>query len=289
MKKLFYLNNNICDQVLNEVQIHFTKKCSNKCIFCIDAMNKGISLNKPNVSKIFVTLCSIKDNITDITISGGEPFLYINELYDLCKYIKTYLGKNLTVITSLPVQCEENKGKFFDIISIIDNLIISPQHMNTEIGDRIRQSTTTFDRDKLLSQILYKNKVSLTLNLIKGYLDNKEDLIRNIRHYESLGFRKFKIAEMFDRDDLYVSFEKMFGIKMDAPFSRGCSSKHFDMTPYIGETKSDFTVKRVCFYRCSHCKAHFTDLLKILIRPFFAKKYFFGVIYENGELLPHWV
>lgn len=76
---------------------------------------------------------------------------------------------------------------------------------------------------------------------------------------------------------------------MNQPFSLGCSDKHFDMTPFIGETKSDFTIKRVCFYRTKHAHANITDLIKIILRPLFAKKSFFCVIYENGEILPRWV
>ena len=52
MKKLFRLNNNICDQILNEAQIHFTKNCSNRCPFCIDAFNNGVGNKKPDIDNI---------------------------------------------------------------------------------------------------------------------------------------------------------------------------------------------------------------------------------------------
>ena len=52
MKKLFRFNNNICDQVLNEANIHFTKSCPNKCPFCIDAFNAGLTYNKPDHNMI---------------------------------------------------------------------------------------------------------------------------------------------------------------------------------------------------------------------------------------------
>ena len=49
MKKLFRLNNNICDQIFNEAQIHFTKNCSNRCPFCINAFNNGARNKKPDI------------------------------------------------------------------------------------------------------------------------------------------------------------------------------------------------------------------------------------------------
>ena len=138
MKKLFRLNNNICDQILNEAQIHFTKNCSNRCPFCIDAFNNGVGNKKPDIDKIFLSVLNIKDKIDDIAISGGEPMLYIDELLQLVRNIKRFAKLNVTVITSMPITCWTHKETFFEIIKIIDHLIISPQHYDQEIGDKIR-------------------------------------------------------------------------------------------------------------------------------------------------------
>ena len=69
MKKLFRFNNNICDQVLNEVNIHFTKSCPNKCPFCIDAFNAGLTYNKPDIEKIFMSVLSIVDKIEFLVVN----------------------------------------------------------------------------------------------------------------------------------------------------------------------------------------------------------------------------
>ena len=159
MKKLFRFNNNICDQVLNEANIHFTKSCPNKCPFCIDAFNAGLTYNKPDIEKIFMSVLSIVDKIDEVTISGGEPFVYIDELLQLVKNIKRYAKKKLTVITSLPKQCYDKKEEFFEIIKYVDTLVISPQHMDTDKGDKIRGSKTLFNREELLKEIPDKSKV----------------------------------------------------------------------------------------------------------------------------------
>lgn len=289
MKKLFKLNNNICDQILNEAQIHFTKNCSNKCPFCIDAFNKGVGNSKPDIDKIFLSVLNIKDKIDEIAVSGGEPMLYIEDLLKLVKNIKRFTKLPVTVITSMPIQCWTYKKTFFEIIKTIDHLIISPQHYDQEIGDKIRHSVSLYNRDKLFEEIPYKNKVSLTLNAIKGYLDSKEDFIDNIKHFEKLGYSHFKLAEMFEHDELYISLEDIFRFKLPKPFAYGCSNKHFDLSPYLGyKSSSDFTIKRCCFYKTHEQHASINDLLKILIRPFFAKRYFFCIIYENGEIVQRW-
>lgn len=159
MKKLFKLNNNICDQILNEAQIHFTKNCSNRCPFCIDAFNNGVGNKKPDIDKIFLSVLNIKDKIDDIAISGGEPMLYIDELLQLVRNIKRFAKLNVTVITSMPITCWTHKETFFEIIKIIDHLIISPQHYDQEIGDKIRGCNSFYNREKLFSEIaLFFNK-----------------------------------------------------------------------------------------------------------------------------------
>ena len=132
-------------------------------------------------------------------------------------------------------------------------------------------------------------KVSLTINIIKGYFNDKQDIIDNIKFFEKLGYSNFKLAEIFEHDDLYVSIEDLLGFKLPSPFSYGCSTKHFDLSPYLGyNSNSDFTIKRCCFYKTHKQHASINDLLKILIRPFFAKKYFFCIIYEDGKIVRRW-
>ena len=285
------LNNNVCDQIYNEAQIHFTKSCPNKCVFCIDALNDGLVCGpKPDIDSIFTSLISVRDKIDEMTISGGEPFAYINELLTLVRRIKRYMpSKKLSIITSMPYNCWKDKDKFFEIINLVDSLTITPQHKDLNIGDAIRGSKSKFDRNALLKEIPYKNKVSLTINLVRNFLDTRTDLISNINFFEAMGYSHFKIAEMFNRDELYISIEDILGIRLGHPFSTGCVTRHYDMTKFIPGTKSDFTLKRSCFLVCQKCKSHFSDMIKMAIRQLFTKKYFFCVIYENGTILPYWV
>ena len=128
--------------------------------------------------------------------------LYIDELLQLVRNIKRFAKLNVTVITSMPITCWTHKETFFEIIKIIDHLIISPQHYDQEIGDKIRGCNSFYNREKLFSEIPYKNKVSLTINIIKGYFNDKQDIIDNIKFFEKLGYSNFKLAEIFEHDVL---------------------------------------------------------------------------------------
>ena len=56
-------NVNACDQICNELQIHFTKSCPNKCPFCIDATNRGLDncSREPDVQAIYKRILYYED------------------------------------------------------------------------------------------------------------------------------------------------------------------------------------------------------------------------------------
>lgn len=280
-------NVNTCDQIANEVMVHFTKYCENKCRFCIDATNKGIKPQKPDVESIFNTINSIKDKITDVTISGGEPCLYLEELYDLVKRIKENTKLNVGIISSLPTTCWIKRDLFFSILDMIDNFSFSPQHYDEDIADKIRGCKSKYNHQELYKILSYKEKCCVNINLIKHYLDDIETICSCVKHYNDLGFETIKVAEIFEKPHLYVSFEDIFKIKLTSPFSCGCKTI-FDITPWIPTFKGKFILKRTCFMVNKKNHASFSDLLKIVTRNLFSKDYSFGVIYENGEIRPYW-
>lgn len=284
---LLKYNVNTCDQIASEVMVHFTKYCENKCRFCIDATNKGIKLQKPDVESIFNTINSIKDKITDVTISGGEPCLYLEELYDLVKRIKEKTNLNVGIMSSLPTTCWVKRDLFFTILDMIDNFSFSPQHYNEEIADKIRGCKSKYNHQELYRIMPHKEKMCVNINLIKGLLEEKDDVLSCIKHYNDLGYKNIRLAELFEKEDMFVPVENIFDVKLNPPFACGCRTQ-IDAKKWIPSFNGKLTLKRACFMVNKKRHATLRDLLKIVTRNFFAKDYNFGVIYENGKLMPYW-
>ena len=295
-------NVNTCDHPTkdNELMIHFTKVCPNKCEFCIDKINYGVRSKKPNIEAIKRTISKYKDQVQNITISGGEPFIFINELSDLVNWIKENTTVKILIITSVPNICYKEKEKFFDILSKCDSIQISLQHYMDEWGDRIRGSKTNFDRHSFYKEILDfcgTDKILGSINIIKPYFENKWDIMNNIRMFNQLGFKNIKICELFDYDKLYLDIPKVLEIKMNSPFAWGCKTEYknvdklFKSVPELKNYHFDghLYIKRSCFMRSTMHQANIWDFLKMCTRWIFAKKYFFGVIHENGEIAPYWI
>ena len=142
-------NVNICDNILRDLEIHFTKACDNQCPFCIDRMNKGIDESpRPNVDAIMGPVILYGEHIDYIGIAGGEPCLYIDELYDLCNRIKSwYPKKHLNLITSVPETCYKNKETFFKRNAVINRRL---KQIAQETGEKLCYKIVLSNQYKLL-------------------------------------------------------------------------------------------------------------------------------------------
>lgn len=281
-------NVNVCDRIYNEMMIHFTEDCPNNCPFCVDKRNKGIGERKPNLNKIEQAIEKYKDEITDITISGGEPFVYINELLDLVKWVKTNTNLKISIITALPKQCYDNIDMFYKICELVDAIQFSVQHHSEKEADKIRRSKTDFPREILYLEFPFKDKVTISINAVKGYLDTKEDILECVKHYNFWQYKNIKLCEMFDADKYYVDIPKTLGIKMKSPFAHGCKTE-YDITKLIPSFDGRLTIKRTCFLRTKCQKASLSDCFKMLTKYIKKKEYFFGVIHEDGTVAPYWI
>lgn len=282
---------NTCDNIYNELMIHFTQACENKCFFCIDAMNKGVGKQKPNIAKILESVFTIceKTNIVAITISGGEPCLYLDQLLILVQRLKTRLPFiKVGVISSMPTQCFTKSLKLFRLLEMVDNFAFTPQHYDEDIADKIRGVKSKYNHQELYASLPYKEKICVNININKPYLCDKKEICKCIKHYNDMGFNTIRLAELFDCEENYASFEDIFNVKLHSPFACGCKINNFDITPWIPSFKGNLILKRSCFLvnKKQHCS--FNDLIKIVTRPFYTKDFAFAVIYEDGSVHPYW-
>lgn len=289
-------NINTCDHPAesSELMVHLTKLCPNNCIFCIDKVNEGVDTTKPNTNTIIETIDLYKNRVKSITISGGEPFVFIDDLERIVNHIKESSDLKIGIVTSVPNICFEKKEQFFRILDSCDNIQISLQHYSNILSDRIRNSKSNFDRHKFYNEITnkYGDKVTGSLNIIKPYFKTKYDIVSNVCQFNQLGFKNIKICEMFDYDKLYIDIPEMLGIKMNSPFAWGCKTEYNKTYDWVYNGKpfdGHLYIKRTCFLRTRMQEANIWDFIKMCTRWIFARKYFFGVIHENGEIAPYWI
>lgn len=280
---------NCCDGIYNSFDVHFTSACDNRCAHCIDNCYAGFGIVKPDVDAIVKTIVDNCDGVDDVLFLGGEPCLFLDELIDCVAKIKAETALKVFVTTSVPKVCYDKREKFIELIEMLDGINLSVQHHNEDIADNIRRTKSAYDRQAFYASLPHKEKIRINLNIVKPFLYTREDISACLRYYDAMGFNSIKLSEIQHGEDVFVSFERVFGIKMKSPYSSGCQT-YLDMDKILPGFKTPLLLKRSCFMCEETLKASIADGVKVLsslVRPNPKNKY--GVIYEDGTLMKGWV
>lgn len=279
---------NCCDGIYNSFDVHFTSLCDNKCAHCVDQCYEGMHIARPDVEAIAKTIINNSDGFDDVLFLGGEPCLFLDELIDCIKKIKSATKLKCYVTTSVPKVCYDNRNKFEELLFLVDGLNISAQHYDEEIADQIRRTKSQFDRQAFYQILPYKHKIRINLNIVKPFLYTKEDITNCLSHYDKMGFNSIKLSEIQHGSKYYVSFEDTFGIHLGSAYSNGCQT-YLDMDKIIPGFKTPLLLKRSCFMCEETLKATLSDGIKAVARCFAKPDNKYGVIYEDGSLQKGWI
>jgi len=279
---------NCCDGIYNSFDVHFTSACDNKCMYCIDNKYKGLNICKPNIEAISNIIIKNKEGYEDVLFLGGEPCLYLQKLIDCINLIKKDSKLKIFVTTSVPKICHDKKESFKELIRLVDGINISAQHYREVVADEMRGVKSKYDRQDFYNNLPYKNKIRINLNIVKPHLYIKEDIKECLMHYDKMKFNSIKITEIQHTENQFVSFEKIFNIKLPSPFYGGCQ-KYLNMNDIIPNFKTPVLLKRSCFVCEESLKASFQDGVKIIYKLFKKSSNKYGVVYEDGTIKRRWI
>lgn len=280
---------NCCDGIYHSYDVHFTSACDNKCKHCIDAVYDGKGIIKPNPKAIAKTIINGANGFDDVLFLGGEPCLFLEELYECISLIKENTNLKCYITSSVPKTCSDKYELFLKILELVDGFNISAQHYDECIADKIRNIKSKFDRQEFYKNLPHKEKIRINLNIVKPFLYTKEDIINTLKHYDDMGYREIKLSEIQHGKEYYVSFEKIMGIKLKSAFTHGCQT-WVDMKPFIPGFKGKLLLKRSCFMCEETLRAKPIDAIKTIYKWLHRKdKVYYGVVYEDGTLEHGWL
>ena len=228
------------------------------------------------------------NGIDDVLFLGGEPCLYLDELLVCVKRLRAETHLKLFVTTSVPKTCFDNSDKFFELLYILDGINLSVQHYDEAVADRIRRTTSRYDRQGFYASLPHKGKIRINLNVVKPYLHKRDDLENCLRHYDALGFNSIKLSEIQHGKDVYMSFSDVFGLNLKSAYAHGCQS-YLDMDKILPGFRTPLLLKRSCFLCESSLSASLSDGLKVIAKFVLPSKNKYGVVYENGTLTKGWI
>lgn len=282
---------NSCDGIYDSLDVRFTKACDNACEFCIERTGLD-SLGNTNVKKMIES--TLKTNKKDILILGGEPLLVPELVLEYLKGIRSYVD-TIYLTTSLPktITTDEGNRIFLEILSLLDGINISVHHYKDSINNTVLKSSNPYNRIEFLEKMLeineFAKKARICCNLVNGFISTKEEINNFVNKMHSIGARHIKLNELQHVDvDTYVSFEKVFGVKLKSPFAYGCQTDESQLF----DNKIKITLKRSCFCNkdISIAKAGVSDLIKCIQKKFAPNNSCnnFQVLYENGDVYNGW-
>lgn len=187
-----------------DLYIYMTSRCNADCKFCGFRDNRAEEPSKGSIKLLAEALKREKCLIGDIHITGGEPSININELIDVIESLRSeYKDSRINVNT--------NGIHLKELVELdsLNNVALS-RHAISDEDNREIFGTSSVPSTLELSQIKNKQKIHLSCNLIKGYIDSAEKVRDYLEFSSKLGIFDIGIVSLMDKNDYcrerYVSF-----------------------------------------------------------------------------------
>ena len=209
----FNENNETFDIPDNVISLYvvMTRKCNANCPFCAF---KGDDLYV-DLDRFFELYNQLQSKCTVHTIhfTGGEPTLQLDKIIQICDYVKSV---NPLVMTSV-----NTNG--FNLLSLqnlknLDNIALSRHHYldekNYEIfGNKSVAYTRTIE---FFGEV---EKLHLSCNLIKGYIDNAVEVKKYLDYAGHLGINDIGLVSLMKVNDFcsnaFVDFQDINLLSLD--------------------------------------------------------------------------
>jgi pyruvate-formate lyase-activating enzyme len=188
------------------------KGCNANCQFC-EYQDDAQNFNEDKYFEIIEELRK-KIWIKKISFSGGEPTLHIDNLKSILRKTRNLLPNTSIVLNTNGTNLTE---VFQDknLVAVIDNISISRHHYDDKINNEIFGVETIPSKElkELRKNIRRKGLFHLSCNLIKGYIDNKEDVYRYLEYANSMKIKSVGFVSLMPINDFckdnYVDFNKL--------------------------------------------------------------------------------
>lgn len=219
--KLKTHNCNLFDNVGIEVEepnINFyvrTKHCNASCSFCTFSEDAS-KWNGKKYKEVLKHITS-KIKIRKIGVSGGEPMLNWDNFLEISN-----LSKEISPDSELSLNTNGYKmDRFFShpIYKEYDFIQLSRHHYNDIINDKIfKCKLPTSDEIKTYSEIqTHKDQLQFRCNLIKGHIDNKEEIFKFLEWSNLVGVNDIGIVSLMPVNDyskknfIYFKINELIG------------------------------------------------------------------------------
>lgn len=170
----------------NDNYFFITGACNSNCIMCPSPDISRKNATPTNISDLILLAKHIPIDTPHLTITGGEPFLIGDKIFEFFKFLKEKFEQTeFLVLTNGRIFAVERYVQLFKE-NLPNNLIVAiPLHASyEELHDSITRSKNSFNQTKLGIKNLLKNNIRVEIRLVVNKLnvndfENIADLIIN--------------------------------------------------------------------------------------------------------------
>ena len=198
--------NNVVYFLENKTYINITNSCTNACRFCIrdvkdDVKGACLWLDSDNVKAegVISELIKFKDKIQDeiIFCGYGEPLLRLEEVKEVCKYIRQNMPDiKIRINTNGHASLVFKRNVPNELKGLIDEISISLNGENEEVYNEISQPKIDGAYQGMLdfARDCVNTGIPTVMSVVVGYKDYKIDTQKCQKITEEIG-AKFRIRE----------------------------------------------------------------------------------------------
>jgi molybdenum cofactor biosynthesis enzyme MoaA len=240
------------------IYVKASDACQAQCEFCVyHNKDKQWKFDIQKFKQTIDTLLIDGIEIRKMSFTGGEPSLDSILLLDCIDYVKKHSPNTFIVINSNGAWL----NRLFDPILPIkfDVVSLSRHHYDDEMNKKIFR-TYTIPSGAYLKRIAktYPNKLHLSCNLVKGYIDSKAEILKYLEFANEVGIRdvgfvglmpvnKFAKEHFVDLERIKLTDTKLIRNK-EWHYKGICKCSNFLYLPKKGAKVVKFYARN----RCNH-------------------------------------
>lgn len=168
--------------------VRLTDSCNATCSFC---EFRNHSLTSFDFYKFYYVLNELNKQvrINKVSFTGGEPTIKWELLNKCLKLVKSVNEKIFTVVNSNGFMLENVNFEYLDSYAL-------SRHGFDLQNNEIFGCDVLYDEELHNLAQTIKDKIHLSCNLIKGYIDSEKAMYDFINHYSRLGFHEFGFVSL---------------------------------------------------------------------------------------------
>ncbi len=208
-----------------KLTIKVTDSCNCSCLFCSNSNMKDFGKLEFNKLEEVIRKLQETGMLYRISITGGEPMLFPNEVNRIINLIHSIDEKIEIGITTNGMNLREFVE--FDNVQNIEGIHISRHHYDDQINQSIFKNNSiakSEDIKYLQSNLEDKLIVNINTVLMKGYIDDLKKLKMMCEYVNSLGVKRIGAISLLKLNDYarehFIDFNDIFKEK-DSSFLIG--------------------------------------------------------------------